>query len=1015
MGSVDSSTIEACASSWGWSATSPPTSSSRSRDSRCAAARPGPTPTDGASPSTRAKFARSFLEPRPPARARWPSSSARTPSRRCWRSRTCARRRAARLGSRTPTRSSACCGGATGSSPTTARCRACSARKLVVGAADRRDRQRARLLLDARAAARRLPRRLPARRAAPVGRGRARSAASWAPTASSTSCSATAATCTRAAGPSSATSIRQAPFGRATLRDAELQIDFSAVTTRARPRRRRRDRAAHARRDLAPGNAGHDVGLRPAARCARRCRAARSRGAGVRSDELQRRAACAPRIATGALCRSRAPVRRRSRSTPPVSAPRLFGGCCWSRGALPLALRSTRVERARRARAPLFTPRRARHLRGGRGAPRARRRRRRGLAHGRRARLRRQGRRADGARRTPTSAPSFASSCASSRARSSACSPRARRRRSRACAPAEQDARLEAWRHSRLALLRSGYQALKRLAHATYYSSPEVYALRRLSRARRTCREVRRDRGMRPAPASSRAGGDVRGPTPPSRLLRRRQRRGRQHRRRDARRGGRARRHRRGGRRTTRAATSTCRRRGPTRTLYQEHGNRATDDLAIIDPAGPLRRRRHDRELDVVVPHARGDAARCGRERHGVRGLDAATLAPHFAAVEQRLSIGPGNRGRRQPQQPQAVGRRREARLEARAHPPQRQGLRAARLLRHGLPARRQAVGARSPTCPTRSPPAPTSTPTAARAWSRPIAARARAVVADVLDRATRPPDAGGASSCTRGAASSSRAAPSTRRRCCCARRPAPAAAWWASAPSCTRRCRWSPSTPSPSRPSTARRSRSPVHHFARSRRARRLLPRDGADAPDAGGARVPRLRRRAPPRRRAPRVRAGDDRAAHRRPPRRRGRQRRRRRRRAASSSHYPLGDAHREAAVDALANMARLQLAAGASEVMTLHDEPLVHPQRGRHRAHRARALRPQPAHALLGAPDGRLRDGRRSAHARWSTRAAATTSSRTSGSPTARSSRPAWASTRSCRSTPTPACSRPRSPRP
>ena len=45
------------------------------------------------------------------------------------------------------------------------------------------------------------------------------------------------------------------------------------------------------------------------------------------------------------------------------------------------------------------------------------------------------------------------------------------------CGPAEQDARLAAWRHSRVALLRSGYQALKRLAHATYYSSPEVYAL----------------------------------------------------------------------------------------------------------------------------------------------------------------------------------------------------------------------------------------------------------------------------------------------------------------------------------------------------------------------------------------------------------------------------------------------------------------------------------------------------------------------------------------------------------
>jgi hypothetical protein len=42
---------------------------------------------------------------------------------------------------------------------------------------------------------------------------------------------------------------------------------------------------------------------------------------------------------------------------------------------------------------------------------------------------------------------------------------------------AEQDARLEVWRRSRLALLRSGYQAVKRLCHATYYSSPEIYEL----------------------------------------------------------------------------------------------------------------------------------------------------------------------------------------------------------------------------------------------------------------------------------------------------------------------------------------------------------------------------------------------------------------------------------------------------------------------------------------------------------------------------------------------------------
>ena len=45
-------------------------------------------------------------------------------------------------------------------------------------------------------------------------------------------------------------------------------------------------------------------------------------------------------------------------------------------------------------------------------------------------------------------------------------------------APIEQDERLSAWRHSRVALLRSGYQALKRLAQATYYSSssPELLA-----------------------------------------------------------------------------------------------------------------------------------------------------------------------------------------------------------------------------------------------------------------------------------------------------------------------------------------------------------------------------------------------------------------------------------------------------------------------------------------------------------------------------------------------------------
>ncbi len=42
---------------------------------------------------------------------------------------------------------------------------------------------------------------------------------------------------------------------------------------------------------------------------------------------------------------------------------------------------------------------------------------------------------------------------------------------------ADQDGRLESWRRSRVAVFRSGYQAVARLAHATYFSSPEIYPL----------------------------------------------------------------------------------------------------------------------------------------------------------------------------------------------------------------------------------------------------------------------------------------------------------------------------------------------------------------------------------------------------------------------------------------------------------------------------------------------------------------------------------------------------------
>ncbi len=45
-----------------------------------------------------------------------------------------------------------------------------------------------------------------------------------------------------------------------------------------------------------------------------------------------------------------------------------------------------------------------------------------------------------------------------------------------AMSPAEQDAHLRRWQTSRLAIQRTGYQALKRLCCALYFSAPETYA-----------------------------------------------------------------------------------------------------------------------------------------------------------------------------------------------------------------------------------------------------------------------------------------------------------------------------------------------------------------------------------------------------------------------------------------------------------------------------------------------------------------------------------------------------------
>jgi choline dehydrogenase-like flavoprotein len=76
--------------------------------------------------------------------------------------------------------------------------------------------------------------------------------------------------------------------------------------------------------------------------------------------------------------------------------------------------------------------------------------------------------------------------------------------------------------------------------------------------------------------------------------------------------------------------------------LYQEHGNRATDDLAIMILQG--RAVGGGTTVNWTSSFRTPEATlRLWAERHGVRGLDAATLAPHFEAVEQRLSVGAGN------------------------------------------------------------------------------------------------------------------------------------------------------------------------------------------------------------------------------------------------------------------------------------------------------------------------------------------------------------------------------------
>jgi choline dehydrogenase-like flavoprotein len=76
--------------------------------------------------------------------------------------------------------------------------------------------------------------------------------------------------------------------------------------------------------------------------------------------------------------------------------------------------------------------------------------------------------------------------------------------------------------------------------------------------------------------------------------------------------------------------------------LYQEHGNRATDDLAITILQG--RNVGGGTTVNWTSSFRTPPATlRLWAERHGVGDIDEATLAPHFAAVEARLDVAPGN------------------------------------------------------------------------------------------------------------------------------------------------------------------------------------------------------------------------------------------------------------------------------------------------------------------------------------------------------------------------------------
>ena len=82
-------------------------------------------------------------------------------------------------------------------------------------------------------------------------------------------------------------------------------------------------------------------------------------------------------------------------------------------------------------------------------------------------------------------------------------------------------------------------------------------------------------------------------------------------------------------------------------------------------------------------------------EHHGVEGLTHDALVPHWERIETRLNVVKMRLEQVEPEQHGHLARPRGARLAQGSPEPQRQELRAHRLLRHGLPDRREAEHAR--------------------------------------------------------------------------------------------------------------------------------------------------------------------------------------------------------------------------------------------------------------------------------------------------------------------------------